>query len=123
MRSAQETIELFWRTQDAGDYTALVALFAEDAMLVDPFYGTFNGRTAIGEFMALMNKEMGGQKTSFTLVEAGGGGDVAWAQWIAHTPRGDIDGVGVYRVRNGQLTYYRDYMNAAQVPAENKTKT
>lgn len=112
MRNAQETIQLFWTTQDAGDYTALVELFAEDATLVDPFYGTFQGRDAIGGFMALMNKEMAGRQTSFTLVQCAGDGGLAWAQWTAHTPAGDIDGVGVYRVRNGQLTYYRDYMNA-----------
>ncbi len=111
MRDARQTVELFWRTQDAGDYTALVALFAEDAVLVDPFYGTFSGREAIGGFMALMNREMAGRETSFGLVECAGGGDTAWAQWTARTPAGDIDGVGVYRVRDGLLTYYRDYMN------------
>ena len=36
-RSAAETIETFWRIQDAGDYTAMVELFAEDAVLEDPF--------------------------------------------------------------------------------------
>ena len=112
MRDARATIELFWKTQDAGDYSALVALFADDAVLVDPFYGTFSGRDAIAGFMALMNKEMAGRKTSFSLIECAGGGDTAWAQWTAHTPAGDIDGVGVYRVRAGLLTYYRDYMNA-----------
>ena len=34
-RSAQETIELFWKTQDDRDYTRLVELFAEDAVVED----------------------------------------------------------------------------------------
>lgn len=40
---AQTTIENFWRIQDQGDYTALVGLFADDAVLVDPFFGSFEG--------------------------------------------------------------------------------
>ncbi|MFM8356383.1 MAG: nuclear transport factor 2 family protein [Gammaproteobacteria bacterium] len=112
MRDAKHVVELFWRTQDAGDYSALVALFAEDAVVVDPFYGTFTGREAIAGFMALMNTEMAGRQIAFRLVECSGGGDTAWAQWTALTPAGPIDGVGVYRVRDGLLTYYRDYMNA-----------
>ena len=110
--SAQETIELFWKTQDDRDYTRLVELFAEDAVVVDPIYGTFEGRDAIAAFMAKMNEEMGGQNIEFDLIECSGGGDTAWAQWVARTPAGEREGVGVYRVRDGLLTYYRDYMHA-----------
>ena len=82
-RSAQETIELFWKTQDDRDYTRLVELFAEDAVVVDPIYGTFEGRDAIAAFMAKMNEEMGGQNIEFDLIECSGGGETAWAQWVA----------------------------------------
>ena len=116
--NAKETIAEFWRRQDSGDYTQVVSLFAEDALLEDPVYGTFEGREAIGGFMSKMVQEMGDRKTHFTLEAlAGHGGEgdeegVVWAQWIAHTPAGPIEGCGLYRVRQGQLTYYRDYMNA-----------
>lgn len=117
-RSARETIEEFWRVQDAGDYTALVALFAEDALLVDPVYGTFKGREAIAGFMAKMNAVMQERDIDFVAEEIDGGGEVAWAQWVARTPDGNIDGCGLYRVRDGQLVYYKDYMNAApEAPA------
>ena len=86
MNSAKEIIETFWRIQDEGDYTKVVDLFAEDAVLVDPFFGTFEGKTAIGEFMKKMNAEMGARQTSFVVREIDGGGDVAWAQWTAKTP-------------------------------------
>lgn len=119
--SAAEVIEHFWHIQNAGDYTKVVPLFAVDAVLVDPFFGTFKGREAIAGFMAKMVQEMGDQKTSFTLREVAGGGEVAWAQWTAHTPAGDIEGCGLYRVRNGEMTYYKDYMNAAGVSADNVT--
>ena len=112
MNSAKDIIETFWRIQDEGDYTKVVDLFAEDAVLVDPFFGTFEGKTAIGEFMKKMNAEMGALQTSFVVREIDGGGDVAWAQWTAKTPAGEIDGCGLYRVRDGLMTYYKDYMNA-----------
>ncbi len=109
--NAKETIENFWRVQDGGDYTKLPDLFSEDAVLVDPFFGTFTGRDAIRGFMAKMVEVMGDQKTHFRVLDIAGAGDVAWAQWIAVTPRGEINGCGLYRVRDGKLTYYRDYMN------------
>lgn len=110
---AYDTIRKFWEIQDHGDYSALVPLFADDAQLVDPIYGTFVGREAIHGFMSEMNvkvKEVGGV---FRLVEMDGDDHTAWAQW-EFTVRGGTsprEGVGVYRVENGQLTYYRDYMN------------
>ena len=116
MRTAKETIEAFWTIQDAGDYTAMVDLFSDDAVLVDPFFGEFHGRAAIAQFMAKMNVEMEKRETHFEVIEIDGGAEVAWAQWVAVTPRGRIEGCGLYRVRDGLMTYYKDYMNA---PASN----
>lgn len=113
-RSAKETIETFWRIQDEGDYTRVVALFAEDAVLVDPFYGTFEGKPAIAGFMAKMNEVMSERDTDFIVREICGGGDTAWAQWTARTPKGDIEGCGLYKVKDGLMTYYKDYMNAPE---------
>ena len=111
-RSAKEIIETFWRIQDEGDYTKVVELFADDAVLVDPFYGTFEGKAAIAGFMAKMNEVMQERDTDFVVREIAGGGDTAWAQWTARTPNGDIEGCGLYKVKNGLMTYYKDYMNA-----------
>lgn len=109
--NARATIENFWKVQDGGDYTRLPDLFSDDAVLVDPFFGTFTGKEAIRGFMAKMVEEMGGRKTHFRVLDIAGDGEVAWAQWVAVTPRGEINGCGLYRVRDGKLTYYRDYMN------------
>lgn len=111
-RTAKQTIETFWRVQDEGDYTKLVDLFADDAVVVDPFFGTFEGKEAIMGFMRKMNEEMRARSTSFEVRELEGDGEVAWAQWVAHTAAGDIEGCGLYRVREGKMTYYKDYMNA-----------
>jgi len=105
------TIERFWQIQDAGDYTALVELFADDAELVDPIYGTFIGGDAIAAFMAKMNTEVTKVGGSFRLVELAGDESTAWAQWIMTTADGERSGVGVYRVRGDKITYYRDYIN------------
>ena len=115
-RTAKETIEEFWRIQDEGDYTAMVELFAEDALLEDPVYGTFEGREAIRGFMEKMNVVMKERGIDFIAEQIDGGGEVAWAQWVARTPAGNIDGCGLYRVREGKLTYYKDYMNAEPEP-------
>lgn len=112
MRTTIETIELFWKIQDEGDYTAVVDLFAQDAIFVDPIFGTFEGKQAIAEFMAKMNEEMKSRDTDFVVNEIAGGGNTAWAQWTARTPAGDIEGCGLYRVEDGLMTYYKDYINA-----------
>ena len=110
---AYDTIKRFWDIQDAGDYTATAALFATDAVFVDPIYGTFTSRDEIAAFMAKMNTAVAEQNGVFTLVELAGGDESAWAQWHFSSDRGEREGVGVYRVRNGEITYYRDYMNEA----------
>ena len=118
MKSAKEIIETFWKIQDEGDYTKVVDLFSNDAILVDPFFGTFEGKIEIAGFMKKMNEEMASRETSFVVREIDGGGDVAWAQWTTKTLNGDIEGCGLYRVKDGMLTYYKDYMNA---PSDTKS--
>ena len=112
MGEAKEVVERFWEIQDDGDYTKVVNLFSENAILVDPLYGTFEGKQKIAEFMEKMNKETAASGTSFIAREIAGDNEVAWAQWTAKTPTGEFEGCGLYRVRDGLLTYYKDYMNA-----------
>jgi ketosteroid isomerase-like protein len=40
---AAETLRRFWEIQDGGDYSRLSELFSDDAVLVDPIFGTFHG--------------------------------------------------------------------------------
>jgi len=108
---AFDTIKRFWEIQDQGDYAALSPLFADDARLVDPVFGTFVGGEAIAGFFEKMNTEMKKAGASFRLVDMAGDDETAWARWAATTNRGEREGVGVYRVSDGKLTYYQDYMN------------
>jgi len=112
MKSAVEVIKKFWEIQDEGDYTKVIDLFSEDALFEDPVYGNFNGKAEILEFMKKMNKEMSSRNITFRAIKIDGGGDIAWTQWIADTPEGEIEGCGLYKVENGLMTYYKDYMNA-----------
>jgi limonene-1,2-epoxide hydrolase len=112
---AQDVIEQFWRVQDEGDYTKLAPLFAEDAVVEDPVWGTYRGRDAILSFMTKMVEEMADRKVHFTVDEICGDDHAAWARWTLHSPAGQRGGVGIYKVDGGKLTYYRDYMDP---PAE-----
>lgn len=108
---AYDTIKRFWEIQDDGDYSALSELFADDAELVDPVYGTFVGGEAIAGFFTKMNTEMAAAGATFRLVDLAGDDHTAWAQWEATTNKGERQGVGIYKVRDGRLTFYKDYMN------------
>ena len=83
---AQRVIEQFWAIQDEGDYTKLAPLFAEDAVVEDPVWGTYNGREAILGFMTTMVKEMGERQIRFTVDEICGGDHACWARWTLHSP-------------------------------------
>jgi steroid Delta-isomerase len=85
---AQQTIERFWQVQDSGDYTQLVELFADDALLEDPIWGVYRGREAILGFMTTMVKEMGERKIHFTVDEICGDDHACWARWTMHSPAG-----------------------------------
>jgi limonene-1,2-epoxide hydrolase len=108
---AQQIIEKFWDIQNAGDYTKLAPLFAEDALLEDPIWGRYEGREAILGFMTTMVAEMRERKISFTVDEICGDDHAVWARWTMHSPAGARSGVGIYKVKDGQLTYYRDYID------------
>ena len=108
---AYDTIKRFWDVQDRGDYTATAGIFAEDALFEDPIYGTFEGREAIGAFMAKMNQAVGAINGVFTAEQISGDDHTAWAKWVFHSDTGTRYGVGIYEVANGEITYYRDYID------------
>ena len=85
---AHDVMSAFWTVQNDRDYSKLVDLFADDATIVDPIYGVFQGKAAIARFMALMVEEMGKRGVSFDLVELHGDHETAWALWRANLPGG-----------------------------------
>lgn len=111
---AYNTLKEYWDLQSSGDYKRMLGLFAPDAVVVDPIHGNIVGLDAISELMTKVLREVKRIGASFTLEELSGDDEVAWAQWVATTDKGERRGVGVYKVRDGRITYYRDYMNAAR---------
>jgi|TARA_X000000368_G_scaffold67298_1_gene48466 steroid delta-isomerase len=111
---AYDVIKQFWSNQDSGDYTRTAHMFSEDAVFDDPIFGTFNGRSEISQFLEKMNTVVGSINGKFRLEELAGDDHTAWAQWSFTSDDGPREGVGVYRVKDGYITYYRDYMNEAE---------
>ena len=108
---AYEVLKEFWSNQDSGDYTLSAHMFSKDALFVDPIYGTFTGRREITGFLIRMNSVVASINGIFRLEKLSGDESTAWAQWSFTSDQGHREGVGVYKVENGQITYYRDYMN------------
>jgi steroid delta-isomerase len=104
---AADVLARFWAMQDEGDYARLAELFADDAELVDPMFGTFRGAEIPG-FFQRMNDEITTLGVRFRLLELAGSGDVAWARWEAVGEGGNRSGVGLYRTRDGRITFYQD---------------
>ena len=115
---AYKVLKEFWLIQDSGDYTRMKHLFAKDAVFVDPIYGTFNGREEIGEFLLKMNSAVSAINGAFLLEKLSGDENTAWAQWSFNSDHGYREGVGVYKVENSEITYYRDYMNEPEITSD-----
>jgi steroid delta-isomerase len=109
---AAAVIQQFWEIQDAGDYTALTRLFADDAILVDPFIGEIHGNVAVGQYMQKMNEQVGAQDGRFERIDVVTGGEAAWTSWNWITKDGTANGVTVYKIKDGKIAYYRDYMGS-----------
>ncbi len=107
--NARETIETFWKIQDGHDYTRLIPLFAEDAVFEDPAIGRVEGKDAIASLFEQLTKELADKKMHFEVLEIAGDDTVAWSRWLWKRPDGDIEGVGLYRVKDGKLSSYRDF--------------
>lgn len=111
-RDAKAVIQDFWDIQDdGGDYTRLVELYADDAVLVDPFFGTINGKQAIGEYMQKMVELAGQSGGRFERQDICADGEAAWVRWDWIMPERTTDGVTIYKVRDGKIVYYRDYVS------------
>tara|TARA_R110002072_G_scaffold174451_1_gene329900 strand:+ start:764 stop:1135 length:372 start_codon:yes stop_codon:yes gene_type:complete len=120
--TARELIETFWEIQEARDYSRLVDLFADDAVLEDPLYGSIVGKKNIAEFMQTMNEATADQQAHFEAREICGDSTVAWCKWEAVMPDRSVEGCGIYKVIDGKLAYYRDYYDtsAFKSPAESE---
>mgnify|MGYP003679522228 FL=1 len=108
MAQAKQLIEKFWQIQNDNDYSKLIPLFADNAVFEDPAIGRVEGIEAIAALLHHLTRELADKKMHFELLEIAGDEHVAWSRWLWKRPDGDIEGVGLYKVADGKLTYYRD---------------
>ena len=109
---AKAVIGQFWDIQDdGGDYTRLIDLYADDAVLVDPFFGTINGKSAIGDYMKKMVELAGESGGRFERIDLCADGETAWVKWNWIMPDRTTDGVTIYRVRDGKIVFYQDFLS------------
>ena len=109
MKNAKQVIETFWEIQDGHDYSKLIPLFADDAVFEDPAIGRVEGKEAITQLLHHLTKELADKKMYFEVLEIAGDETVAWSRWLWKRPDRDVEGVGLYKVRDGLLVSYRDF--------------
>lgn len=108
MAEAKDLAEKFWDIQINGRHADLLPLFAEDAVFEDPAIGRVEGKPAIARLLAHLDKLFADRPPQFEVLEIAGGDAVAWSRWIWKRSGGDVEGVGLYRVKEGLFTSYRD---------------
>lgn len=114
---AVEVIRQFGAVEDDQRYTRLVALFADDAIYYDPFLGPQQGRDAIGEFMAHMERVVPAAQVRFDDWEVEADRVVGWARWTMIAPGPDgtdvaVPGQSLYRLAgDGRVTFAADYLD------------
>ena len=114
---AADLVARFWELQTTARYGELAALFADDATFTDQVYGVFEGREAVGAYLARMETEMPASGARFTLDDFAGDRNVAWSQWTCHVPNGSFPGWTLHTVRDGLFTLDSDYFDVARARA------
>jgi len=107
-------LKAFSAAVEAGDGTKLAALFTEDGVYHDTFYGEFKGRPAIKD---MLEKRFWGDANAFKwdfydVVSAGPLGYAAWdfsytsIQGDSNGKRVVIEGIARLRLRDGLIEHY-----------------
>lgn len=119
--SFRETLDAFAGAVEAGDGEALAALFTEDGVYDDVFYGIFAGRDEIARMVdELFSRDGKDFRWQFSdPVDDGRSGYAAWLfSYTSTTPhaagiRVVFDGVGLFTLEGGSIARYRDICNGA----------
>lgn len=108
MKAAKALVEKFWDIQINGSHADLLPLFAENAVFEDPAIGRVEGKPAIAKLLAHLDKLFADNPPQFEVLEIAGEENIAWSRWVWKRPQGDVKGVGLYRVQDGEFISYRD---------------
>lgn len=113
---AVEIIKQFGAVEDDQRYTRLAALFADDGVYVDPFFGAQRGRAAVTEFLTTMERVVPSSGVRFESWEVEADTTCGWARWVMSAPSADgsriaMPGQSLYRLRDGQVVFAADYLD------------
>jgi ketosteroid isomerase-like protein len=115
-----ELVKAFGAAVEAGDGTALAALFTEDGVYHDMFYGAFEGRDAIKEMLeGVFHRDAKDFRWEFH--DPVSDGKIGYTHWLfsytgatPHTggQRVVFDGVGLFFLKDGLIARYEDVANS-----------
>ena len=116
----QAMLTEFTAAVEAGDGTRLAALFTEDGVYHDTFYGEFKGRAAIKE---MLERRFWGDANAFKwdAFEGVATGELGYCSWaFSYTStQGDsagkrvaVEGMSRFRLRDGLIAHYSEKFDA-----------
>lgn len=118
----------FTTAVEGADFDGLAALFAEDGVYHDIYYGAFEGRAAIADLLRLFYK--GGRDFRWEFFDHTFENGTGYAQYMfsytATNPRAagtrvTFDGVGIFKLADGLITHYADVCNGILPMAQMNT--
>lgn len=114
-------LEEFTAAVEAGDGQRLAALFTEDGVYHDTFYGAFTGRDAIAQMLEGMFWR-DANAFAWDMSEPVADGERGYARWIfsytsrlpgAADKRVVFEGMSLFRLRDGQIEHYGEIFDRA----------
>ena len=135
-RSFTELLDAFTAAVAAGDGAQFSALFTEDGVYDDVFYGEYHGREAIAQMLeGRFHRD--GENFVWRMIDPVDDGATGYARWrfsydckLPHIKgkRIFMDGVGLFQLRDGLIARYEDAARTAelleqlQMPADKQGK-
>lgn len=119
--------EAWFKAYNAGNVDAIVALYAEDAIVMPPGVAALKGHTALRQFLTA---DIGATKAAGVTLEngktreAGAAGDLGWdsGTWVVRDKAGAVVDSGsylaVWRKIGGKWLYIRDTWNSDRPVAQ-----
>ena len=111
----------FCGSVESGDGQSLAALFTEDGVYDDMFYGRHHGRTAIAEMLDLFHRD--GEDFLWEMIDPVSDSSTGYAHWLfsykSRRPenvgrRIIIEGVGVFKLEGSRIASYADLVRSGE---------
>lgn len=135
-QSFTEILAAFTTAVETADGPRFSALFTEDGIYDDVFYGEYRGREAIAE-MLVGRFHRDGENFLWRMLDPVDNGTHGYARWLfsydcklphIKGKRIFMDGVGLFELRDGLISRYEDavrtaeMMNQLEMPREKQTR-